>query len=320
MRVPVPERGSIGDSPYCYRYVLPGDAGCSSSDLSLIASIERYGVITPPLVTIDGRSGKIAEIILGHRRLAASGAAGLKEAEALTAGGGQAEHLGIWLEEAPGGAPLSELEKILITRKAIDLASGETGRILPRLSDITGRNLTAEFAGKLTGLLETEKTVLDALHGDRISAGDLLLLESSKTLDVEAAVRLLSFSEMSRGSRKEALRLLLYLADQGEERLGDFISNHQTSRGPLLEALRAACYPALSRDIEEIGELVTSMGLPPGVTLNPPENMEGGSCLLSIRVRDEEALKIALNKVEDAVKRGKFLRLLEIIRGGCAWG
>ena len=79
----------------------------------------------------------------------------------------------------------------------------------------------------------------------------------------------------------------------------------------LLESLRKSTHPGMERDIEEAGRIISGIGLPPGASLRPPENMEGGAYTMQIRVRSEEGLRTALEKAGAALEAGTFARLLD---------
>ncbi len=327
-----PSLKKIRNSPFCYRNLLPGEEGAGKGDAELVESIRSSGIITPALLT------PFETIVLGHRRLAAAAAAGLKEIEVMIldadhdgelAGAGMdsssldkskgteslAAFVPIWLEDALPGSELSELEKIILLKKALDFFSEDLSPVLPPLSKIFGRRLSAEISSKMTALLVQAPEVLDAIHQGYVKPADLLHLSSRKVIDVTQAVQFLSENSLSRAKQKESVRLIAYLADQGEGRWEMFAKEYDKSGGSLPDLLRIACYPALTRDTQAIDEIITGIRLPQHAKILPPGNLEGGAYLLNIRIRDEEKLRTALEKVESALAEGKIATLLEILKG-----
>ncbi|MBN1164643.1 MAG: ParB N-terminal domain-containing protein [Candidatus Krumholzibacteriota bacterium] len=221
----------------------------------------------------------------------------------------------LWLEDVNSGAPLSELEKIILTQKCDALGASTWPDFPSLLSRAYGKELSPPFLKRLGGLLDLNDPVLEALHRGSISTGDLLILSGHPSIEVGEAVRLLVREKLNRRRQKEIVRLMVYLASQGEDRWTDFVSLHRRGNPPLLESLYRACYPTLRKDIERINVLIKEMRLPPVAVIQPPENLEGGSYLISIRVRDKETLLLAINRLRSAVESGAIDLLLGILRG-----
>ena len=318
--IDIPDLDSLRNSPFCYRYHLPGDQPGNAHDLSLVDSVDRFGLIDPPLVIREKESPRV---VLGHRRLAAATVAGFKHVEVMVVDSNQngstdtrvpADILSIWLENTTAGAELSDLEKIILLSKASINFGDHFSDVLSGLSGIFGRRLSENFAGQLVGLLQEDNEVLDALHKGSIRSGDLLLLSSHPCIDTSEAIRHLSGGKLSRAQQKESVRLIVYLADQGNKKWKIFSDEFSGKGRPLPDLLRKACYPSLSRDMETLDRIVAEIGLPSWATIQLPENLEGGSFLLNIRIRDEEKLRTAIDKIENSLESGRIARLLDILK------
>ncbi len=321
----------IRNSPFCYRWILPGEAGAGQRDSELLESVGNSGVIAPPLLA-DPET-----VILGHRRLAAALSAGLSEVEVLifepaddrkTAGseteisssGKDRENIyrpfaSLWLNDLPVSEGLSELEKIIVAKKAITHFPSDPGPVLPALGRVFGRKLTSSVLAEMTGLLRHPPDILGALHRGDIRAADLIQLSSRKEIDIGRAVRLFLANSMSRAEQKETVRLFGYLADQGEERWKAFADDYERSGGDLIDLLKSSCYPALAADSLAIEEIISSIGLPQHAKIVPPENLDGGAYDLKIRIREEERLRAVLDKIGTSLDEGKIAALLAILRG-----
>jgi len=256
-------------------------------------------------------------IVAGHRRVAAAAAAGMESFEVLVVDAPRPVLVSLWLEEAAAGSPLSDLEKALLAGRLIDLAGDGLGAMLPGLSPVFGREMTPEFTRRIARLPELGASAREALHAGAVTAGDLLLLEAHPVIDAARAVEFLSAERMSRGLQKETVRLMLYLADQGRDRWNSFMLLHGSSGtgGSLREELRLACRPALEKDLSEIDGIVAGLGLPTGASIRVPPNLEGGAIHLEIKIRDENRLRAALDKVRRGLDEGRIGRILEILRG-----
>lgn len=308
-----------GDSPLRIRRHLPGDEGQSESDKELTASVTSSGLIQPPLLMSGGRPGNKNTYtpVYGHRRLAAAAEAGHSRVYALFVPPGLPEGriLALRAAELEYGGPLTGLEKIIALDKIVKFMERDIEMILPALSSVAGQKLTAARLKKLLSLLDLGRDTLEALHDGKVTAGDLLALEGHPLVDTNRAVSLLSREELTRGTAKEAVRLLLYLADQGGGRIERFLEERGPDGTPAVKRLRAACYPSLDRDMKEFSSVVEEIGLPTEASVNHPPNFEGGSLKLSITIRDEGSLSRVLEKLETALDKGLFGRLIEILSG-----
>lgn len=298
------------DAPFRYRRYLPGEASAGAEpppcDTALVESVARCGLLHPPLIL-----GEPPAVLCGHRRIAAARIAGLTSIDVLSLDASPEEAIPLWLEDARYGIPLSDLELILLISRYRTL-SGEafdTGR----LSAMAGRDLSPPHVERLERLIELPDDVLDALHGGRLSTGDLLTLSESDAIDPVRAARLLAGASLKRAERREAARLILRLGDLGN--WNEFEEAGVGKDGGLLHALRASCTPTRERDMVRIEEIADRLGLPAGASLQPPENLEGGGYRLSARIRDERELDELLGKLRAALERGDIGRLLDILKG-----
>ncbi len=305
-------------APLRFRYALPGEPDACIADRDLEDSVARYGVMHPPLV-LDGPSGagEAPAVLQGHRRIAAACAAGLERIEILRIDGGAItplEALSLCLEEIPYGESLSELERILLVGKAAAFAGEAAETLLGALSSVFGRELSGEFVQRLTRIIELGEPVTGSLHRGDVSPGDLLMLMEHHAVDAVRAVSMITSGKLSRSERREAVRLMLFLGDQGKERWEKFTGRHMDATA-LLERLRTACFPMMSRDRRDIEETISAMHLPPGTRIHHPENLEGGSYTVTIRLRNEELLSAALGKLSGALENGGITHLAGILRG-----
>jgi hypothetical protein len=330
-----------------FRRHLPGEKGESTADRELTASVRRFGVIQPPILVGSPTAREKSHLVVhGHRRLAAAVAAGSGPIEAILSPEGSMSHdeiLTRWLEEVPAGSPPSELELITLSKKAADFVRGKRTeervpaeaaagermypggqpdapnglslRLHPHLSKAFKKELSIPFLERLWSLLDLDEGTLEALHTGKVSTGDLLLLTGDSSIDVSEAVRLLCGEKLNRREQKEAVHLMLRLVDRRESGWRDFLGRYRQGGTALIESLRTVCYPNLTNDLQRIETIVQSMQLPPAASVRPSEHMEGGHYRIELRLRREEEIELALEKLKRASETGKFARLLEILRG-----
>lgn len=305
-------------SPFRIRFRLPGEPHQSDADLKLSESVERLGLLHPPLVVKSGRStsgGYTA--VYGHRRIAAALVRKLDKiqvaaAEALPE---SALLLSMRVEEAAHGPELSGLEKIIAVQKILDFPGISPEEAAALASSIFGRRISLRHAERVTGLLRLKDETLVALHEGGLTIGDLLELDSHPVLSTDQAASLLAGRRLTRGQQRRAVRLMLYLADQGEDKWNDFMESPFGKGESLLPALHARCYPSLKEDLEEFRRVSERIGLPSEASITPPPNLEGGDLELRIRITGPDSLAGILSKLEDSLENGDIDSMLDILRG-----
>jgi len=321
LRMELREVGAAGldisqGAPFRYRFALPGEEGSGDADRDLVRSISVTGLISPPVLLETG--GRL-EVVSGFRRVAAARACGQETIPALVTDRGREARPGaleLWLESSLHGLVLSEMEKITLAVKAAGASAGRLDDILPQVSAVFGRRIDAAMLDRLTALSSLDAGIRKAVPEGRLSPGDLLRLESHPGVETAPAARILAESGLSRSARREAVRGLLSLADRGGDVLSRFIGEYAAENGPLDEAVRKAAYPRMSSDQSLLRDSASGMDLPPGTSVNFPENLEGGYLTVEIKVRDAETLSIALSRLEGALEGGVVKRMLDVLKGG----
>jgi hypothetical protein len=213
------------------------------------------------------------------------------------------------------GGALSEFEKIVAISKIVEYSGSGTAGVLPLLRHIGGEKMTEGRAERLLALLELNDETLESLHSGKLTTGDLFALQGHGAIDTAEAAAILCSEPMTRGTRKEALRLILYLGDQGAPKWKGFLEEAGPAGLPLVERLYSSCYPYLTRDLETFSRIVEEIGLPSGAVITPPSNFEGGSYDLKIRILDEGSFSMIIEKLKDSLEGGKIAKLLDILAG-----
>ena len=312
-----PENIDFGtQAPLRFRKHLPGEKGQGPEDTALIRSIGNLGILQPPLLWAGPEDSPT--VVFGHRRIAAAAACGIEQIPATIIPDNSTEKpliISARIEEMKSGRELSELEEIMALRKLMSFAGEEAPGIMEQLSICYGRKLSRSYISKLTGLLELDSAPLQALHEGRVTTGDLVMLSEHPLIDPGRAVSLIEGENLSRGKQKEAVRLMMYLADQGREKWENFLNGSVSSREPVVKSLRRACRPEMEKDMRRIEEIIGSLDLPPEASITYPRNLEGDSFRLILRLREESSLREVTGKLEKGLEKGKFLALFDILKG-----
>ncbi len=303
------------DAPFRFRWTLPGEEGSAAPDAALTESITRLGMISPPVLAGTGNS---LDVVSGFRRIAAARAAGLGKIRALvidTRAEGRFAALPVWLESSPHGHPLSEMEKLILASKTLAIAGDRIAESLPLLSRLFGRKITPDFLDRLAGLSRLDADVRLAIHEGRVSPGDLLQLGVHPGIDLEDAARMLAGSGLSRSGRREAVRGMLSMADNGRDLFARFAEEYDPQEAPLDEAVRSITHPRMNDDISFLKRTVSEIELPPAASVHFPENLEGNCFSVEIRVREGDDLRISLSRLNEALEDGLVESILEALRG-----
>lgn len=312
-----PENIDFGaQAPLRFRKHLPGEAGQGPEDTALIRSIGNLGILQPPLLWAGPED--IPSVVFGHRRIAAAAACGIEQIPATIIPDNNTEKsliISARIEEMKSGRGLSELEKIMALQKLISFSGEEVPEIMQKLSICYGRKLSRSYISKLTGLLELDSETLQALHEGRVTTGDLVMLSEHPLIEPGRAVSLIKGENLSRGKQKEAVRLMMYLADQGREKWENFLNGSISSKEPVVEILRRSCRPEMEKDMRRIEKIIGSLDLPPEASITYPRNLEGDSLRLILRLREESSLREVTGKLEKGLEEGKFLALFDILTG-----
>ncbi len=307
------------NAPLRVRRDLPGEKAESKSDRRLSESVAGLGLLHPPaLMKTEGGSIEDSVVIFGHRRLAAASRSGLKKISAVvltTPRAELSEIVKLRIEELSFGKELSELERIIAIDKTASFSRLSADEILPLLSGIFGRKISAGYAHRLLELLKLPDIILQFLHRGDISTGDLLALSEHPSIDPAEAARLLAGERLSRGRQKKAVRLMLYLADQGGGKWDKFLSGFRLGKESLVKSLHHACYPLLGEDLKNISSIIKSAGLPGDAVITPPDNLEGGHYTLRVKIREDERFSGILAKLGKFSEDGGILNLLDILKG-----
>ncbi|MBN1884295.1 MAG: ParB N-terminal domain-containing protein [Candidatus Krumholzibacteriota bacterium] len=309
--------GTGSAAPLRIRRRLPGEQGAPAED-GLVRSISADGIIQPPLLVSTAGGGPM--VVDGFRRVAAAAAAGIGAIDALVLPGetGRAAIARLRLASAPLGAPLSELERITALDRIARFAGVPPGDLPGGAAALFGRALSTNHAERLVALLGMDGDILDLLHEGALSPGDLLRLAGHPLAgpgETAAAARLLGAARLNAGRRREAVGLLLDLADGGPGALAAFAEAFDPAGGTLSAALRRAARPALEAEIASFAAAAAEIGLPAGASVHAPPDLEGGAFTIDVRVRDEETFGVVAGKLSGALERGLIARLLDILKG-----
>jgi hypothetical protein len=172
-----------------------------------------------------------------------------------------------------------------------------------------------EYFQILKSLFDLPEEILEAWRRGKVSEGDLLDFNNHPVINTIEAVSLLAGEKLNGHERQQAVDLILTIGDQGAEAWKEFYESQRGRGGDLLQALRKACYPSMSSDREEANTIVKEMRLPPGVTITPPQNMEGSWYRFTMMIRNEEKLRETITKLSAALESGKIAKLLDILKG-----
>ena len=107
---------------------------------------------------------------------------------------------------------------------------------------------------------------------------------------------------------------MLGIADQGEDAFSKFAGDYDPGMR-LDEAIGSITHPGMTGDISFLHRTIEKIELPPGAAIHLPENLEGGSFTVEIKVRDGDDLRISLTRLREASEDGVVEDMLEVLQG-----
>ncbi len=326
-------------APFRFRFALPHEEDATSADAGSVSSVEKLGVLNPPIlvrsgdVHIDagapsqgaGANGPVKQspehhLVSGFRRVSAALASGIRELEVLLIDSlpEDSSVVDVWLNEILTGSQPSEVERVILLAKLKRLKADGVEKHREELSAIFGRNVTREYAAGIVEILKEDRSTLTACHRGFLRADELLRLKLHPAIDQSRAASLLMKSGAGSRERKEIIHLIEILGGKDPDTLSGFLEKIDRSPAApenILRELRRLTYPALSSLEASLRNLSGKISLPVYAGITYPENLEGSSLTLSVRFRRKEELELVIEKMAEALSRGIIDEMLSILRG-----
>ncbi len=297
-------------------------------DQRLFDSIAGVGLISPPILLLEGRSKKFI-IVSGFRRILACKKIGMKALPCFI------------IEE---DVKNKEYEKLIDLNLKINLSHRKLNNIeMANLFGLLVKIGTPEekIIKKYMPELKMEKS--RKIYEDILSLNSLDARSKIKTIEwqlpLKTSLALAKFSPASRGSVVKLLEILnpgvnkfkeiiLLLEEVAflqkrsvasviKRDLFDILRDKKLDRNKQTEKIRQKLkelrYPQLTKLEKKWNKCVKDLLLPPEVKISPPPSFEGKKVKLEISFPNEESARDSLFKINRALEVGALTKLINMV-------
>jgi hypothetical protein len=287
-------------------YLVP----CFNDLGPLLTSIERVGILNPPIIQKRSDGGMIP--ILGRRRLEAACRLSLRDVAArmvsddMPASDGFA--LAFW--DNYGHRGFDEAARAVVLGRLLELLPRLTvaSDFLPAL-DIPPKGPRIE---RLKAIGRLEHRVLRALASCRIHEKTAALLTKCLPEDRSAVMDLVELLALNANKNAEVIANLFDLSVFSGRNIAEILQDDplpavlcdenlsMIERGKRIrEQIRTWKFPALSDNEQKFHEWRRSLSLPPNTTIRHAQAFESEDCTVEIKLRSREDAVKVLERVSD---------------------
>ncbi len=294
-------------------------------DEALIASVKELGLVVP--VALQGPCAGRYRIVCGHRRIAASEAAGLREVPARPVDRNLPEHTLFLLNVLENAAlrPANDMERALALHRLVSDFKADDTVVFSGMGRL-GLEPSQKILARYTRLVRLSPALQRYIvsHGISIRVSTRL---AGLPLEDQAALSSL-LTAVSLGGN--ALRELLDLAEEialrdgiglrrifSESPLAAIIQDTRRTvtqkRERVKQHLTEMRYPILTARRDEILALLKKGCAVPGVSLTPPPYLEGRELRLAFSFQSVAELREKLVRLEGASLRVELEKALALL-------
>lgn len=281
---------------------------CFAPLTSLVASIEKIGVVNPPLLQ-ESSKGKLAPV-LGRRRLAAVRELGQRTLDARIVPSDMpiADGFAMAFWDNVGSRPLDQAAKAVVARRLMELfpKTVVASDFLPALG-IAPRGPIMERLWAVGGL---ERTVLAEMTAGRILEKTAEILSRLDPQDRSICLSLMVQLGMNANKNAELIGNLFDLSVATEKSCSELLNSAdaiqllQDAQLPTIEKaerlrrlVRRWKFPELFRDQASFDEWRKGLSLPKTVAVRPSQSFEDPGCTIEVRVKSRDDAKGILNRI-----------------------
>lgn len=284
-----------------FRISFPGPDG------SLFSSIQKAGIIQPIVVLEEDPS----IIISGFRRVEAAKRLGIKKIPAVTAHLSQKECLFFAVRDNLHRG-LNFVEKANSLARAIRFGFEQTE--IHDLLDLLSVGHNEKVLTTLLSLAQSEELIRRFVVRQTLSLKNIeymLLFEASERRKI---INSLSSIKITDSHLREILEML-HLLKIRKGRFAGRVLGSVTSAVALHSDLKKQVYPKLTSLERKLELILKSAALPPGLDIRVDPFFEKEYIDIALRAKSEPELEALLLKLQSAVDKGYFRRILELTKG-----
>ncbi len=288
----------------------------------LVDSISHTGLINPPFLIRSG--GTAYRVVSGFRRISACSRLGWKAVPArlFPRGCSEAEVMALAVADNAQHRELDLVEKARAVRKLSRFF--ENDRDLAGFGKSLGLSLSVDLVEKLRRIDRLSGKIKDSILSGAVPFTIALELEGLDREDAEAVSLLFDEIRPSLSQQREMLSFAKDIAGFEDRSIRDVIEEGEimeirdsgkTDRKKKLDRIRHVLkkrrYPALSRFEHLFTGRVKLLGLPDGVSLEPPPDFEGEEFRIHINFRSGREFKQRVTALARLPENPDFLSIVD---------
>lgn len=287
-----------------HSYYIP----CFASLKPLITSIEKIGLVSPPLLKKSAQGSMLP--VLGRRRLMAVREIGWQKLDSRVVSSDMplADGFALAFWENVGHRPLEQAAKAVVVRRLMELFPKTVlaRDFLPVLG-IAPKGPTLERLQAIGGL---EYTLLAELASGRIQDKTAEILSRLDSGDRSVCVSLMTELGMNANKNAEFISNLYDLSVITGQSCAELLGNAhavavlQDAELPpavkaerLRQLLRRWKFPELFRDQDSFDTWRKELSLPRGVTVRPSQSFEDPGCTIEVRAKSRDDAEGIIDRV-----------------------
>ncbi|MFW6286555.1 MAG: ParB/RepB/Spo0J family partition protein [Candidatus Sumerlaeota bacterium] len=272
----------------------------------LCASIERIGLVTPPILRKVG--DEQYRIVNGFARIGVFkklGAAGLlcRVAPVSVA---DSELLLAAIETNMHERSLNRVEQALAAEKALE--QWPESEVIETVLPLLGRKRARPVLARLLQIAALPPFLSEALARGDIPEKAVMELDTLSTAEQELAGRCMMEMRLSSGACRDFAKLVSEICGRDKISLGQLLENvacdPQAMNGSeIIESLRALRNPILTDIRRDYEGALDTIDLPHGARFTPPPDFEGERCRLTIDADDAETFRETVRVLHERLKQ-----------------
>ena len=295
---------------------------------SIIDSINTVGLINPVKLKKSSNTDQTYVVVCGYQRILACQSLGWKSIEAKVIEGlSEEEILLLVLHDNLSSRGFNEIEKAIVLKKFMDIGFSYD-RLLSEIGPLLEIPPNTKIINKYLSVLKLESEIKSFVANGKMELEKAFLLVSLDDTEKEIVFRIL-FKESSTNinEAKETIRNLQDLKLIRKQGIAEILSSKEVTnilmdskynkrqKGErICKLIKYMRYPVISEKEDEFSVLCGELGMDNDVRVNHSKFFEGDEIRITIKVSNEEKLKVNLEKLISNIKDSSFKKIFSLFK------
>ena len=294
----------------------------------LMSSIKDVGLINSVILKKNQDADGVYTIVCGYQRIKVCQKLGYKSIEAKVVEGINDEEIMLLvLHDNLSSRGFNEIEKAIVLKKFLEIGYSYD-RLMSEVTPLLGVPPNKNIIDKYIDILSLDTEIKKSVADDDLEPEKAFLLITLDGVERDIVWRVL-FRESSTNvnEAKETIRNLLDLkqikqmgmvelfsSKEITHIISDNKSNKRQRGESIYRLIKTMRYPVISKKEDEFDNFCRELGLDNDVRVNHSRYFEGDEIRITIKVSNEEKLRISIEKLLSNIKKGTFKKIFSIIK------